>query len=226
MKPRVPPKMAPSSTKPANRAPTPRKRIGPRRAGRVKPTSTPSICQLLPSVAAKPTPSAVCPASGVDKAASTTNIPPMDRRTFVLLTGAASSGLVRPPDRLTARPPALGRLRFELDDHRNWSLWYRGAWVGNRLVTLADLEDTTVGGRQPPGGESILVRGHAAGVLFEAEFFSGEAGATPQASVALTIYPDRILPTVRGVRFFQTADVLPGDGDLIALVNGYHSWSA
>jgi len=131
-------------------------------------------------------------------------------------------------------------LRFELDDHRNWSLWYRGdgggvpviptatlgAWVGDRLVTLADLEDTTVGGRQPPGGESILVRGHAAGVLFEAEFFSGEAGATPQASVALTIYPDRILPTVRGVRFFQTADVLPGDGDLIALVNGYHSWSA
>ena len=134
----------------------------------------------------------------------------------------------------------MGRLQFELDDHRNWSLWYRGdgggvpviptatlgAWVGDRLVTLADLEDTTLGGRQPPGGESILVRGRAADVVFEAEFFTGEAGATPQASVALTIYPDRVLPTVRGVRFFQTADVLPGDGDLIALVNGYHSWSA
>src|SRR5947199_332862 len=118
MNPRVPPKMAPSSTKPANRAPRPRTRSGPTCAGRVIPTAT------------------------------------------------------------------------------------LGAWVGDRLVTLADLEDTTLGGRQPPGGESILVRGRAADVVFEAEFFTGEAGATPQASVALTIYPDRVLPTVRGVRFF------------------------
>src|SRR6266480_2812274 len=184
MNPRVPPKMAPSSTKPANRAPRPRTRSGPTCAGRVNPTSTPSICQLLPSVAAKPTPSAVCPASGVDKAASTTNIPPMDRRTFVLLTGAASSGVLRPTVQPSDRPTgrsAVGRLQFELDDHRNWSLWYRGdgggvpviptatlgAWVGDRLVTLADLEDTTLGGRQPPGGESILVRGRAADVVFE-----------------------------------------------------------
>src|SRR5439155_795146 len=134
MNPRVPPKIAPSSTNPARRAPTPRKRSGPARTERDSPTSAPSICQPPPSVATKPSPSAVCAASGVDKAASTPNIPTMDRRTFVLLTGAASSGLVRPPDRL--------------------------------------------------------------------------------------------LPTVRGVRLFQTADALPGDGDLTALVNGYHSWSA
>ncbi|OLD43200.1 MAG: hypothetical protein AUI55_03120 [Gemmatimonadetes bacterium 13_1_40CM_2_70_7] len=134
----------------------------------------------------------------------------------------------------------MGRLVFELDDRRNWSLWYRGdggrvplfaatalgAWIGDRLVTLADLEDTTVGGRQPPGGESILVRGRAAGVVLEAEFFTGDTAAMPLASVSLTVYPDRVLPTVRGVRFFQLPDALSGDGDLTALVNGYHSWSA
>ena len=169
----------------------------------------------------------------------------MDRRTFVLLTGAASTGALRPTlsDSARLRPAwrgAVGRLQFELDDRRNWSLWYRGdgdgvpiiptttlgAWIGDRLVTLADLEDTTVGGRQPPGGESVLVRGHAAGVFLEAEFFTSDAAAAPLASVSLTIYPDRFLPTVRGVRFFQTGDALPGDGDLVALCNGYHSWSA
>src|SRR3989442_10719495 len=155
MKPRVPPKMAPSSTKPANRAPRPRKRSGPKCAGRVNPTSTPSICQLLPSVATKPTPSAVCPASGVDKAASTTNIPPMDRRTFILLTGAASSGVFRPTVQPSDRPTgrgAVGRLQFELDAHRNRAVWYRGgggdrpvippatlgARVCDRLVRLTD----------------------------------------------------------------------------------------
>src|SRR5438034_11593634 len=77
----------------------------------------------------------------------------MDRRTFVLLTGATSGALIRPPVRLSHSPtgagwrsggPAVGRLRFELDDHRRWSLWYYGdgspvpvvrgaeivAWVG------------------------------------------------------------------------------------------------
>jgi len=81
----------------------------------------------------------------------------MDRRTFVLLTGAGSAALIGTPARLTARPPrrmggrAGGKLRFELDDQRRWSLWYQGdgppvplvaaaelgAWVGERLVTFA-----------------------------------------------------------------------------------------
>src|SRR6266550_277286 len=102
----------------------------------------------------------------------------MDRRTFVLLTGATSGALIRPPVRPTHSPtgagwrsggPAVGRLRFELDDHRRWSLWYYGdgspvpvvrgaeivAWVGDQPLTLAELEDSTVGNRRPPGGDGL-----------------------------------------------------------------------
>ena len=172
----------------------------------------------------------------------------MDRRTFVLLTGATSGALIRPPVRLSARPtgadprsggPAVGRLRFELDDHHRWSLWYYGdgspvplvrgaeivAWVGDRSLTLADLEDSTVGNRRPPGGDAVVVRGRAAGVWVEAELLAAGGASTPQASVTVTIFPDRFLPTVRGVRFCQLshADVLAGDGPLVALVNGAHS---
>src|SRR6266487_5024254 len=107
----------------------------------------------------------------------------MDRRTFVLLTGGMSSGLIRPPSTALHRPrppgvPGTGRLRFELDDHHRWSLWYYGdgspvplvrgaeivAWVGDRPLTLAELEDSTVGNRRPPGGDAVVVRGRAAGV--------------------------------------------------------------
>ncbi len=172
----------------------------------------------------------------------------MDRRTFVLLTGATSGALIRPPVRQSHSPtgavrrsggPAVGRLRFELDDHHRWSLWYygegspvpmvRGAeivtWVGDQPVTLAALEDSTVGNRRPPGGDAVVVRGRAAGVWVEAELFTSGGAATPQASVTVTLFPDRFLPTVRGVRFLQLpyADVLAGDGSLVALVNGAHS---
>src|SRR5437660_1592467 len=172
----------------------------------------------------------------------------MDRRTFVLLTGATSGALIRPPVRLSHSPtgagwrsggPAVGRLRFELDDHRRWSLWYYGdgspvpvvrgaeivAWVGDRPLTLAELEDSTVGSRRPPGGDAVVVRGRAAGVWVEAELLTAGGASTPQASVTVTVFPDRYLPTVRGVRFFQLphADVLAGEGPLTALVNGAHS---
>ena len=169
----------------------------------------------------------------------------MDRRTFVLLTGAASSALVRPLTTLDApRPPGAagsGRLRFELDEKRRWSLWYSsegqprllikdaavGVWVGDQLVTLADLQDSTVGTRRPAGGQAVVVRGRAAGVFIEVEFLAAGEAAAPQAAVTVTIYPDRYLPAVRGVRFLQAAeaDTLTGTGPLIALVNGYHSWS-
>src|SRR5213078_1821300 len=58
-----------------------------------------------------------------------------------------------------------------------------------------------------------------------AELLAAGGASTPQASVTVTIFPDRFLPTVRGVRFFQLshADVLAGDGPLVALVNGAHS---
>src|SRR5207302_1199112 len=82
--------------------------------------------------------------------------------------GAGSAALIRPPDPQSPGPPwadgrtggrAVGRLRFELDDHHRWSLWYYGegspvplvrgaeivAWVGDHPLTLAELEDSTVG---------------------------------------------------------------------------------
>ncbi|HEX9418473.1 MAG TPA: alpha-galactosidase, partial [Methylomirabilota bacterium] len=132
-----------------------------------------------------------------------------------------------------------GRLRFELDDHHRWSLWYygegspvplvRGAeivtWVGDQPLTLAELEDSTVGNRRPPGGDAVVVRGRAAGVWVEAELLTAGGASTPQASVTVTLFPDRYLPTVRGVRFLRLphAEVLVGDGPLVALVNGAQS---
>src|SRR2546425_784427 len=95
------------------------------------------------------------------------DIEAMDRRTFVLLTGAASGALIRPPVRLSAPPLVrgalgVGRLRFELDERHRWSLWSSGAarpvplvrdaelgaWIGGAFVTLADLQDSTVGSRR------------------------------------------------------------------------------
>ena len=140
--------------------------------------------------------------------------------------------------------PAAGSLRFDLDEQRRWSLWYHGAaqpvpllrnatlgvWVGDTLTTLADLEDITVGNRRPPGGESLVLRGRApAGAWVEVEFTAWEADAGPgaQGAVRISVYPDRVLSTIRGIRFFlaPAGDVLPGEGALLALVNGYQSWS-
>ena len=134
---------------------------------------------------------------------------------------------------------SAGRLRFELDDHRRWSLWYygdgspvpliRGAElevrVGDRPLTLAELEDSTVGSRRPPGGDAVVVRGRASGVWVEAEFLTAGGAATPQASVTVTVFPDRFLPTVKGVRFLLLphAQVLAGDAPLVALLNGSNS---
>ncbi len=110
-----------------------------------------------------------------------------------------------------------------------------GVLVGETLVTLADLQDISVANRRPPGGESLAVRGRAGatgggggGVWIEAEFAAWEAGPGAQGSVTVSVYPDRVLATIRGVRFLAApeAQVLPGAGPLIALVNGYQSWDA
>jgi hypothetical protein len=168
----------------------------------------------------------------------------MNRRTFVLLTGAASAAVWR-PSLLAASPletRRLGGLRFDLDEQRRWSLWYHGdgqpvpllrnavlgVWLGDVLVTLADLEDISVANRRPPGGESLAIRGRApapAGVWIEAEFTAWEGGPAAQGSVAVSVFPDRLLATIRGVRFFQAPEpqVLAGGGSLLALVNGYQS---
>src|SRR2546429_4164123 len=102
----------------------------------------------------------------------------MDRRTFVLLTGATSGALIRPPVRPTHSPtgagwrsggPAVRRLPFELDDHRRWSLWdygdgspppvVRGAPIGagggDPPPPLAGLEDRPGGNPPPPGGDAL-----------------------------------------------------------------------
>src|SRR6185503_15213656 len=176
--------------------------------------------------------------SGVDKAPATTNIDAMNRRTFVLLGGTA---LLWPGARpIPARTLAEGRLRFTLDPRRRWSVWYMssdaslpllqdadlGAWVGDRFVTLADLEDITEGTRRPPGGEALVLRGRAAGVYLEAEF-AWETGTNPapRGAVSLRIYPDRELPTIRGVRYavVDGAAVLPGTEPMLALLNGRES---
>ena len=138
----------------------------------------------------------------------------------------------------------MGGLRFDLDDQRRWSLWYHGdgqpvplvrdatlgVWVGESLVTLADLQDISVANRRPPGGESLAIRGRAlaaGGVWIEAEFAAWEAGPGAQGSITVSVYPDRVLTTIRGVRFLAAteAQVLPGAGALLALLNGYQSWS-
>src|SRR3989454_182075 len=103
----------------------------------------------------------------------------MDRRTFVLLTGATSGALIRPPVRPTHSPtgagwrsggPAVGGLRVELDDHRRWALWDYGdgsplplvpgaqnvAWGGGPPLTLAELGDSTGGKPPPPGGGALV----------------------------------------------------------------------
>ncbi len=173
----------------------------------------------------------------------------MDRRTFVLLTGAASAALWRPP-RFRRPRPLLGGLRFDLDDQRRLSLWYNspdrsiallrqaavGVWIGDTLATLADLEDVSVGNRRPPGGESLVIRGRTpdrspagtsgGGVWIEAEFLASDSDA--HGAITVTVYPNRVLATIRGIQFFATSEpqALPGnEAPLGALVNGYLSQS-
>ncbi|HVH10392.1 MAG TPA: alpha-galactosidase, partial [Gemmatimonadales bacterium] len=95
----------------------------------------------------------------------------------------------------------------------------------DRLLTLAELEDSAVGTRRPPGGDAVVVRGRAAGVFVEAEFFAGGVAAAPTATVTVTVFPDRLLPSVKGVGFFRLpeASLGGGTGPPVALVSGYHS---
>lgn len=166
----------------------------------------------------------------------------MDRRTFLMLTGAASAQFAGPrprPPSASSRSTLPGRLRFELDEQRRWSLWYEGedervalvplaevvAWVGDQPVTLAQLEDSTVGNRRPPGGAAVVVHGHAAGIWMEVEFLARDDAPAPEATITVTLFPDTYLPSVRAVRFFQSpeAALLAGGEPLVALLNGYGS---
>jgi hypothetical protein len=153
----------------------------------------------------------------------------MDRRTFLLLTGAGSAAIARPPRLAARRARTLERLRFELDDARRWSLWYLGqaqpvpliqgatlgVWIGDQLVTLADLEYSAVGNRRPPSGG-------AAGVQVEAELLAGRSDSTLAATITLSVYPDRERPRIAGARFLDLApaQLLPGDEPLVVLTTG------
>src|SRR3989442_15072364 len=109
-KPRAPPMIAPSSMNEPSRAVSDSAATGPACTARAYPTSSASICHPPPSVPARPTVSAPpCPASGVDKPTRAVNIVSMDRRTFVLLTGATSGALIRPPVRLSHSPTGADR---------------------------------------------------------------------------------------------------------------------
>src|SRR6185437_1337765 len=103
-----------------------------------------------------------CPATGVDKPTRAVNIVSMDRRTFVLLTGGVSSGLIRPPSAALQRPRPVGvagtgRLRFELDDHHRWSLWYYGEGSPVPLVRGAEIV-TWVGTSRSPSRSWKIAR--------------------------------------------------------------------
>src|SRR6266568_3756238 len=174
------------------------------------PTSPPSICQPLPSVAASPTLSRDWAASGVDIRTLTKNIPTMDRRTFVLLTGVASGSSLVARHR-SAAVSGLGtsgdggRLHFEFDDQHRWSLWYRGnglavplveratlaVVLADRVVPLGELEDIAAGDRRAPVGAATVIRGKAGGLYLEAEFLEEDTGnGLPRAAITVTLYPD------------------------------------
>src|SRR2546428_10511886 len=153
----------------------------------------------------------------------------MDRRMFVLLTGATATAVFRPVRAIgRSGGRAAGRLRFELDDHHRWSLWYygdgspvplvRGAeivvWVGDQPLTLAELEDSTVGNRRPPGGDAVVVRGRVAGVWVEAELLTAGGAPTPPAAPPGPRLSAPFLPPAPGGPLLHTPppEAPPGGG--------------
>src|SRR5260370_7665124 len=77
------------------------------------------------------------------------------------------------------------------------------AWVGERALTLVELEDSSVGSRRPPGGDAVVVRGRANGVWVEAEFLTAGGLDALQAAVTVTVLPARYLPTLPALPFFH-----------------------
>jgi hypothetical protein len=169
------------------------------------------------------------------------NIDTMDRRTFVLLSGAASGALLHSPRRLgspRATPP-VGRLMFTLDERQRWTLSYHGdagpvpligdaelaVHIEDRWVPLHALERVTAKRRIGPDRRTTVVSGTAAGIAVDVAFADADPGTTAAITVALS--PDRVQAVVRGIRYcaLPPGNVLPGPGQLQALINGYHSWS-
>lgn len=166
----------------------------------------------------------------------------MNRRTFVLLSGAVS-GSLRVPLRASARgaetpEAATGRLYFEFDNRHRWSLWYRGEGPAvpvlpftsagvhlgettGRILTLEDLDDVSLQAGNPVKGESTIIRGHGAGLFVEATFLMEPPAPAPRVRITIRIYPDTSLPDVGGVAWaaFPIDRALPGTGDLLAQID-------
>lgn len=161
----------------------------------------------------------------------------MNRRTFVLLSGAASGSLLVPlrPSTGWTFEETSGHLSFEFDNRHRWSLWYRGegpavpvlpftpagVHVNGRMLTLGDLDDVSLQAGTPVKGESTVIRGRGAGIFVEATFLMEPSATAPRARISIRIYPDTSLPAVGGVAWasFPVDHVLPGPGDLLAQVD-------
>ena len=165
----------------------------------------------------------------------------MNRRTFVLLSGAASGSLLVPLREsagwIVADEPdtGFGRLSFQFDNRHRWSLWYRGegpavpvlpftsagVHIGDRILTLGELDDVSLQAGSPPQGESTIIRGRGAGLFVEATFLTEPSAPAPRARITLRIYPDTGLPVLGGVAWATLAvdRALPGPGVLLALVD-------
>ncbi|HWZ27079.1 MAG TPA: hypothetical protein VNX15_00865, partial [Gemmatimonadales bacterium] len=132
-------------------------------------------------------------------------------------------------------PGRPGRLAFEFDDRHQWRLWYRGEGapvpllpftsagihLGDRTLTLGELDDVSLQAGAPPSGESTVIRGRAAGLFVEATFQVEPPAPAPRASLTLRIYPDTDLPAVSGMAWasLPLARTLPGAGELLAHVD-------
>ncbi len=161
----------------------------------------------------------------------------MNRRTFVLLSGAASGSLLVPlrPSTGWTFEETPGRLSFEFDNRHRWSLWYRGdgpavpllpftpagVHLSDRILTLGDLDDVSLQAGNPVQGESTVIRGRGAGIFVEATFLMEPSAAAPRVRISIRIYPDTSLPVVGGVSWasFPVDHALPGAGDLLAQVD-------
>ncbi|HEY6785354.1 MAG TPA: hypothetical protein VI159_10395, partial [Gemmatimonadales bacterium] len=161
----------------------------------------------------------------------------MNRRTFVLLSGAASGSLLVPlrPSTGWTFEETPGRLSFEFDNRHRWSLWYRGdgpavpllpftpagVHLSDRILTLGDLDDVSLQAGNPVQGESTVIRGRGAGIFVEATFLMEPPAAAPRVRISIRIYPDTSLPVVGGVSWasFPVDHALPGAGDLLAQVD-------
>jgi hypothetical protein len=126
---------------------------------------------------------------------------------------------------------------FTLDERQRWTLSYHGdagpvpliadaelaVHVDDRWVPLHALDRVTA--KRRPDRHTTVVSGTTAGIAVDVSFADAAPGDTAAITVALS--PDRVQAVVHGIRYcsLPPENVLPGPGELQALINGYHSRS-